>query len=227
MKVETLIVGPLDVGCYILTDEKNEPRTNEVQGESIVIDPGGDADKIINFLKTHNLQPRYLVNTHGHGDHIGANKALKERFPDIKICIHREDAECLSNPFKNLSALGGFQSKEYILKSPPADIALTEGVKLTLGKIVLEVIHTPGHTPGGICLLSRSEDNQPDVLFSGDSLFQGSIGRTDFPGGNHHALIKSLKEKILTLKENTVVYPGHGPTTTVGREKKNNPYLSD
>ncbi len=217
MKINTLTVGPLDVGCYILANEKNE---------AIIIDPGGDSDKIIKFIEENRLRPRYLINTHGHGDHIGANKELKARFPEIKICIHEEDKECLTNPFKNLSALGGFQSKDYILKSPPADTTLKEGDEITMGRIKLEVLHTPGHTPGGICLLSRSENNQPDVLFSGDSLFQGSIGRTDFPGGNHQALIKSLKEKVLTLKEDTVVYPGHGPVTTIGYEKRNNPYLS-
>jgi glyoxylase-like metal-dependent hydrolase (beta-lactamase superfamily II) len=217
MKIETLIVGPLDVGCYILTDKGDE---------AVIIDPGGDADKIIKLLKKHGLKPRYLINTHGHGDHIGGNKALKEHFPEMKICIHEEDEEMLTNPFKNLSALGGFQSKDYILKSPPADVPLKEGDRIPLGGIRLEVLHTPGHTPGGICLLSRSGDNQPDVLFSGDSLFQGSIGRTDFPGGNYNALIKSLKEKVLTLKEDTVVYPGHGPSTTIGYEKRNNPYLS-
>lgn len=216
MEIKTLIVGPLDVGCYILSNENNE---------AIIIDPGGDVDKIAQFLKKNNLQPRYLINTHGHGDHMGANKTLKEHFPEMKICIHKEDAEMLTNPFKNLSALGGFQSKEYLLKSPPADITLNEGDRITLGTIVLEVLHTPGHTPGGICLLSRSEGNQPNILFSGDSLFQGSIGRTDFPGGNYNALVKSLKEKILILKENTLVLPGHGPTTTIGDEKRNNPYL--
>lgn len=216
MRIETLIVGPLDVGCYILMNENNE---------AVIIDPGGDADEILKFIKKHKLQPRYLINTHGHGDHIGANKELKAHFPDIKICIHEEDKEALTNPFKNLSALGGFQSKDYILKSPPADMTLREGDRITLGQIKLEVLHTPGHTPGGICLLSRSGDSQPDVLFSGDSLFQGSIGRTDFPGGNHSALVESLRGKVLTLKEDTIVYPGHGPTTTVGHEKRNNPYL--
>ncbi|MEK7822023.1 MAG: MBL fold metallo-hydrolase [Planctomycetota bacterium] len=216
MKIETLIVGPLDVGCYILANEDNE---------AVIIDPGGDADEIIKFIKGHKLQPRYLINTHGHGDHIGANKELKALFPELKICIHEEDKEALTNPFKNLSALGGFQSKDYILRSPPADVTLKEGDRITLGKIRLEVLHTPGHTPGGICLLGRSEDDKPDVLFSGDSLFQGSIGRTDFPGGNQQDLVKSLREKVLTLKEDTIVYPGHGPSTTIGYEKVNNPYL--
>ncbi|HHT9120564.1 MAG TPA: MBL fold metallo-hydrolase [Candidatus Hypogeohydataceae bacterium YC41] len=217
MKIETLIVGPLDVNCYILSDESDE---------AIVIDPGGDANKIIRFIEKHNLLPRYLINTHGHGDHIGGSKVLKEHFPEMKICIHKKEEEMLTNPFKNLSALGGFESKDFIVKSPPADMVLEEGDKITLGKIELEVLHTPGHTPGGICLLSRSKDNQPDILFSGDSLFQGSIGRTDFPGGDHKALIKSLKEKILTLKEDTIVYPGHGPSTTISYEKRNNPYLT-
>jgi len=216
MKIETLIVGPLDVGCYILANENNE---------AVIIDPGGNADEIIKLIKGHKLQPRYLINTHGHGDHIGANKELKALFPEMKICIHEGDKEALTNPFKNLSALGGFQSKDYILRSPPADVTLKEGDRITLGKIRLEVLHTPGHTPGGICLLGRSADDKPDVLFSGDSLFQGSIGRTDFPGGNQQDLVKSLREKVLTLKEDTIVYPGHGPSTTIGYEKANNPYL--
>ncbi len=217
MRLDVLIVGPLDVGCYILSNDNKE---------AIVIDPGGDADKIIKFLGEHDLRPKYLINTHGHGDHIGANKALKDLFPEMKICIHKADEEMLTNPFKNLSALGGFESKDYICKSPPADRTLEEGDTITLEGIKLEVLHTPGHTPGGICLLNRSQDKKSDILFSGDSLFRCSIGRTDFPGGDYQTLIESLKEKILTLKGDTVVYPGHGPTTTIGYEKDNNPYLA-
>lgn len=211
MKIERMELGPLGACCYILINE-------ETKG-AVIIDPGGDAPEVIRLIKENGLKPGLLINTHGHGDHIGANKELKEAFPDIKICIHEEDEAMLTHPSKNLSFLGG-----WLYKSPPANVVLKEGDRIGIEGIELEVIHTPGHTPGGICLLSRS-DNNPAVLFSGDSLFRGSIGRTDLPGGSYDALIEALEKKILPLPGNTLVYPGHGPGTTLEEEKGNNPFL--
>ncbi len=221
MKIEKLNVGPLGACCYIVINEDTKP--------AIIIDPGGSHQDIIDLIEKNGLAPRLIINTHGHGDHMGANKEVKEAFPDIKIAIHRDDVECLTQPKKNLSFLGGF-----LLKSPPADIVLEEGGKVGIDGIELEVIHTPGHTPGGICLLGRSSsdsgsgagsDKSPDVLFSGDTLFQGGIGRTDFPGGDHAALIRSIQDKLLVLDGDTAVYPGHGDTTTIEEEKENNPFV--
>lgn len=212
MKIERFMVGPLQACCYILTNEDTR--------EAIIIDPGGDAQELIEFIKKNNLNPRFLINTHGHGDHIGANKELKEAFSELKVCIHEKDEAMLTHPSKNLSFLGGF-----LYKSPPAEVVLKEGDKVSMEGIELEVIHTPGHTPGGICLLSRSKDGHPGVLFSGDSLFQGSIGRTDLPGGDYPALIEALRKKVLILEGRTLVYPGHGDSTTVLEEKENNPFL--
>ncbi|MFQ5862204.1 MAG: MBL fold metallo-hydrolase [Candidatus Brocadiales bacterium] len=213
MKIERLSVGPLEACCYVVINEDTK--------EALIIDPGGDHERIIAFIKKNALVPKLLINTHGHGDHIGANREIREAFPEVKIAIHQDDEACLTHPSKNLSFLGGF-----LLKSPPADIVLKEGDKIGISGIELGVIHTPGHTPGGICLLGRSTaDNRPAILFSGDSLFQGGIGRTDLPGGDFTALIESLQRKILTLEGRTVVYPGHGPTTTIEEERKNNPFL--
>lgn len=213
MRIEKFSVGPLEACCYVVS--------NEDTGEVVIIDPGGDHERIVTYIRENNLTPKLLINTHGHGDHIGSNKEIKETFPGVKIAIHYEDADCLTHPSKNLSFLGGF-----LLKSPPADIVLKEGDKVGVEGVEFEVIHTPGHTPGSICLLSRpTGENGRPVLFSGDSLFQGGIGRTDLPGGDFAALIKSLKDKILTLDGETVVYPGHGPLTTVGEERANNPFL--
>ncbi len=213
MKIEKFNVGPLGACCYIVINEETK--------QALIIDPGGDHETIIAFIKKNDLVPKLIINTHGHGDHIGANKEIKEAFPGIRIAIHKDDEACLTQPKRNLSFLGGF-----LLKSPPADIVLEEGDKVGIGGIEFEVIHTPGHSPGGICLLGRfSSDSEPAVLFSGDSLFQAGIGRTDLPGGDYAALIKSLQDKILILEGKTVVYPGHGPVTTVEEERNNNPFV--
>ncbi len=213
MKIEKFNVGPLGACCYIVINEETK--------QALIIDPGGDHETIIAFIKKNDLVPKLIINTHGHGDHIGANKEIKEAFPEIRLAIHKDDEDCLTQPKKNLSFLGGF-----LLKSPPADIVLKEGDKVGIGGIEFEVVHTPGHSPGGICLLSRSSsDSEPAVLFSGDSLFQAGIGRTDLPGGDHAALIRSIQDKLLVLDGNTAVYPGHGDTTTIEEEKNNNPFV--
>ncbi|MBM4082970.1 MAG: MBL fold metallo-hydrolase, partial [Planctomycetes bacterium] len=146
---------------------------------------------------------------------------LKARFPNMQICVHADDAACLVKPSKNLSFLQGVA-----YKSPPADVTLKEGDVLTVGGCEFKVIHVPGHTPGGICLVSGPEPKKGSrVLFSGDSLFAGGIGRTDFPGGDSDDLVSNLKTKVLALDDDTAVYPGHGPPTTVGEERRSNPYL--
>ena len=200
------IMSSFGSNCYIIGCSETK--------EVAVIDPGGEGEKIISLLESKGYQVKYIINTHGHLDHIGANKAIKDKF-NCDILIHELDGAMLPDPSKNLSSFMGGQ-----VASPPADRLLTEGEIIEIGSTLkLEVIHTPGHTPGGICLKAGK------LLFTGDTLFGGSIGRSDFPGGSHATLIKSIKEKLLNLPEDTVVYPGHGPESTIGEEKETNPFL--
>ena len=212
MKIKALVVGPIMENCYILYDEQTL--------EGIIVDPGDEATSILNVvdnLKLHikNLVVKYIMLTHGHADHIGANKELGLALK-AKLAIHADDACMLTDPHLNLSE-NGYMGRPII--SQPADIILHEGDIISFGNCNLKVIHTPGHTPGGICLVGEG------VVMSGDSLFAGSIGRTDFPTGSMTDLISNLKAKILTLDENLTVFPGHGGATTIAYEKQINPYL--
>jgi len=179
----------------------------------VVIDPGDEADKILMALAESQLTVKYIINTHGHFDHVGANKKMKEA-TGAEILIHAADADMLEQISIASQAFG--MSVE---NSPPADRTIDEGDQITFGDITFNVIHTPGHSLGGISL---STDG---VVFVGDSLFSGSIGRTDFPGGDYNTLISSIKNKLFPLGDEVVVYTGHGPETTIGQEKRMNPFL--
>ncbi|SDC22448.1 Glyoxylase, beta-lactamase superfamily II [Desulfurella multipotens] len=204
MEIETLVVGVLETNCYIVHDNK----------QAIIIDPGSDAKKIIKIIEEKNLQPKLIVNTHYHFDHTGANLDIKIAF-NIPIAIGINDAKYLEDAYLD-AHLFMIDAK----KSPKADILLKENDEIELNNIKLIVIETPGHTIGSICLFNK--DNH--VLFSGDTLFYESIGRYDLPTGNYNQLMKSLK-KILTLDDECVVYPGHGPKTTIKHELSNNPFI--
>ncbi len=195
MILKSIIVGAVEANCYLFGDE----QTREVA----IIDPGADAEKIKKCLKQNNYLARFIINTHGHIDHIGAN----DRF-NLPIFIHKDDASFLDNPEKNLSLWMG---NSY--RSPAASRLLKDGDKIKIGYLILEVIHTPGHTPGGICL--RCEN----ILFSGDTIFCGGIGRTDMPGGSEAVLLKSIKEKLFSIDEEITIYPGHGQPSTLRAEK--------
>jgi len=199
--LKKVVVGGMKANCYIYGDSKTK--------EVFIIDPGGEFKKIKAIIEKNGLKVKSIINTHGHIDHISANRYLN--FP---IWIHREDADFLGEPNKNLSSLVGFK-----LKSPNATRLLDEGDVLEIGSLSVEVIHTPGHTPGSICLRSDG------LLFTGDILFYKGIGRSDFPHGSEEMLLDSLKNKVLTHSDDTLVYPGHGPSTTIGAEKKDNPFL--
>ncbi len=201
-----LIVGPLQVNCFILADEKTK--------EAVVIDPGDDAGDILKIIKEKGLKVKYLVNTHAHFDHVGANKALKEA-TGAELLLHEADAPVLAT-VSNQSRSFGMSP----VVSPPADRYVKQGDVLTAGEVSLKVLHTPGHTPGGISLLEEG------MVFTGDALFAGSIGRTDFPGGDLLTLIRSIRTQLMTLPDETKVFSGHGPATTIGDERRENPFLN-
>lgn len=206
MILDHLTVGELGTNCYIIGCSK----TNTCA----VIDPGGSVHKIIAKLAEKGLKVKYIINTHGHYDHILGNRELKEH-TDAQILIHKLDADYLTKP--SLSLASHFGDKN---GGPAADVLLSEGDIIEVGDTVkLKVYHTPGHTPGGISLLVDKH------LFAGDTLFAGSVGRTDFPGGSMRDLITGIKNKLLPLGDDVRVYPGHGPFTTIGDEKINNPFL--
>jgi hydroxyacylglutathione hydrolase len=205
MIFDTIVVGPLQVNCYIIGCEETM--------EGAVIDPGGDADRIIRAFSAHGLNIVHVLNTHGHFDHIGANRAILEA-TGADFLIHEADVPLL-NKGDATAAVYGLRSEN----SPLPDRFLSDGATIPVGNLKVKVIHTPGHTPGGCCFLLNG------ILISGDTLFADSVGRTDFPGGSSKTLLKSIREKLLVLDDEIVVYPGHGPATTIGRERVHNPYL--
>ncbi len=205
MIIKKLEVGPIMANCFILGCENTK--------EAAVIDPGDDADRILMTLANENLTVKYLVNTHGHFDHVGANKRMKE-VTGAPLAIHTEDVPMLSQLSRSAASFGLAAEN-----SPEPDLLLHDGDTVTFGDITLKVIHTPGHSRGGICLYTKGH------LFAGDTLFAGSIGRTDLPGGDYDTLIAGIKEKLLVLDPDTVVYTGHGPETTIANEKRMNPFL--
>ena len=201
-----LVVGPLQVNCFILADEKTK--------EAVVIDPGDDAQEILKIVKERGFTVKYLVSTHGHFDHVGANQALKDA-TGAELLIHEGDAQ--------LMAAAPLQSRKFGLNSPAspaADRYVKHGDVITAGEVSLRVLHTPGHSLGGISLLGQG------MVFTGDSLFAGSIGRTDFQGGDLRTLLRSIKTNLMILPDDTKVFCGHGPATTIGDERNENPFLN-
>jgi len=201
MLVKRFVVGPIAANCYVLSD----PGTKE----ACLIDPGADPDVIKDFLKKEGLELKYIINTHGHGDHIAANASFR-----VPIYIHSLDKDFLTDPDKNLSSMFFFK-----LKSPEASGLLKDGQSLSLGGLKLEILHTPGHTPGSISIKVENS------VFTGDTLFRSSVGRTDFDYGDEKKLYESIRSKLLTLDDNVTVYPGHGDRSTIGEEKRSNPFL--
>jgi glyoxylase-like metal-dependent hydrolase (beta-lactamase superfamily II) len=206
MKCEMVIVGSLETNCYLVYCEETL--------ECAIVDPGAEADKIFSAVEHNNLKPALLLNTHGHVDHIGANKDVKEKY-DIPLLIHSADSSMLSSVLQ--SGLAFFLGAK---GSPPADEYLEDGGQVKFGNSALKVIHTPGHSPGSVSFLGDG------FVLSGDSLFCQGVGRTDLPGGSWQELVRSIKEKILTLPPETIVLPGHGPHTVVSQEKDSNPFIT-
>jgi glyoxylase-like metal-dependent hydrolase (beta-lactamase superfamily II) len=205
MILDNVVVGNYMVNCYITGDSETK--------EVIIIDPGFDGESIKKAIDKNGYKPKAVVLTHGHGDHIGAVSELMDTY-GIPLYIHKFELDMISETKSNFSKM--IFGKTIILT---ADKHLSEGDIIKVGNIEYEVIHTPGHTPGGICLKSG------DALFTGDTLFQGSIGRTDFPGGSYEQIINSIKTKLLKYNDETKVYPGHNGFSSIGYEKKYNPFL--
>jgi len=184
----------------------------------VVIDPGFDHAAIAGQIESAKLEPAAILNTHGHADHIAGNRALKDRFPDCPVVIGRGDAEKLIDPHQNLSRPFGFD-----VASPPADKLVQDGDIYRAAGLELDVLGVPGHSAGHVVFLWKGAD--PWVAFVGDVLFQGGIGRTDFPDGDTELLLESIRSKLYTLPDETVILPGHGPQTTIGEEKRYNPFV--
>ena len=198
----------MGVCCYIISCEKT--------GKAAIIDPGGDEQKILNVCEQSNLEVLYIIATHGHPDHVCGNGPI-QKATGAKIIMHKDDADFFSK-----SDIKEYFSMLGLAESPPPDILVEDGDTITIGTETLTVLHTPGHTPGGICLY-----NEPDC-FTGDTLFVGGVGRTDFPGGSMGELSHSIKNKLLTLPPKTIVWPGHGyggSQSTIGEEARTNPYF--
>ncbi len=209
MDIEQMKVGFMDVFCYLVAC----PRTEE----ALVIDPAGDEDRVVERIRQKGLNLKYIVNTHGHPDHTCGNAKVKA-LTGAKIIMHQLDDDMFN------SAQGQQTARQWgFTPSPPADITIDDGDQIVVGDVSLKVIHTPGHSPGGICLLGDGN------LFTGDTLFVGGIGRTDLPGASMTEFMKSIKEKLLTLAGETIVWPGHDygvrPSSTIEIERRTNPWL--
>ncbi|MGH2409713.1 MAG: MBL fold metallo-hydrolase [Chloroflexota bacterium] len=207
MEIRTFRSGPLDNGVYVLHDPD--------LGTAVIVDPSFDYEPVLAFITMGAFRLEAIVNTHGHFDHMVGNAACRAAVPEAPLYLHPDDAELLAVAPRQ-AALFGLS----VIPSPPPDCWFREGEDVVLAGARWSVVHVPGHSPGSICL------HREGVLIGGDVLFQGSIGRTDLPGGDGPLLRDGIREKLLVLPDETVVYPGHGPATTIGRERAYNPFLT-
>jgi hydroxyacylglutathione hydrolase len=210
IQLATIVSQPFEQNTYV--------ARLKGRNDCLVVDPGLEPDKIIGYLDQQNLVPAAILNTHGHSDHIAGNAALKKRWPDCPLLIGVGDAAKLTDPWLNLSANFGVP-----LASPPADLTVKDDDTYSAAGFDLQVRAIPGHTTGHVVYLW--EGAEPPLVFVGDVIFAGSVGRSDFPDGNHRQLILGIRSKLFTLPDETILLPGHGPATTVGEEKLNNPFV--
>ncbi len=206
MIIKNYHTGPLAVNSYVVTDDATK--------KTFMIDPGGYKPEMINYIKDNDLELEYIILTHAHGDHLGGVPDMKREFPDARliVCIH--DKMLAEDPQLNMSPMVFGHPISFA-----ADLYVDDGDTLNAGNLQLKFLHTPGHTPGGMCILTE------DVLFSGDTLFEQSIGRTDFPGSSYQDIVRSIRDKLFILPDDTTVLPGHMGATTIGFEKENNPFV--
>ncbi len=206
MKIEKRPSGMLGANTYLVWDEKNL--------KGFMVDPGGFDEYMVKLIEKEAISLDYIILTHGHGDHIGGVEGYRETYPNAKLVACEAEREFLLDPDMN-------ESRELCFKelSLSADIYVNDGNTLDIGDMKLKFIHTPGHTPGGMCIYVG------DCLFSGDTLFKYSIGRTDFPGGDFEAIINSIRTKLFCLPDETKVFPGHMDNTEIGKEKRSNPFV--
>jgi hydroxyacylglutathione hydrolase len=208
LRVEQHPLGPYETNCYLVYDTSD--------AACWVIDPGFDAGPIIDVIRNRGLEPSRLILTHAHLDHIAGVDLVRDAFPGLRVAVHGDEQAFLGDPSLNLSVMTGIP-----VTARPAEDILTDGDELALGPHVFRVIHTPGHSPGGITLYQ----SEAGVAIVGDTLFDGSVGRMDFPTSNQSDLINSIRQRLYALPDETVVYPGHGPTTTIGKEKVLNAFV--
>ena len=208
MEIECVVLGDFATNCFVV-------RANEETKECLVIDPGFSPGPLLELLKEKQLKPLKILLTHGHCDHIAGIEELQKKFGAISVCVSGEDAKMLESAKLNLSWMTG------MLVRLKVDEVFAQGDEVGLDGLEFKVLATPGHTTGGVSFYRKQEG----VVFSGDTLFAGSIGRDDFPGGDRGVLLASIRDKLLTLPEETRVYSGHGPITTIGEEKQGNPFL--
>lgn len=214
-KVHTFTLGPFATNCYVV-----ETPGPDGARRCFLVDASFEPDEMIDFVRDSGLQPEALILTHAHVDHMAGVDQFRRAFPGLPVYMHAAESEWLTNPALNLSMLSGELITAAPL-SPPRDKTVGQGDVLSLCGLNWTVLHTPGHSPGSIALYNAASA----ITLSGDALFAGSIGRTDFPGSSQRQLAASIRETLYTLPEATTVYPGHGPTTTIGREKRSNPFV--
>jgi glyoxylase-like metal-dependent hydrolase (beta-lactamase superfamily II) len=211
---EVLSVGPLQCNCSVLGDETTR--------EAIVIDPGDEVERILEVVRKHHLQVKYILNTHAHFDHVGRCQDLKEA-TGAEVWLHRADLPIYETAPRQAALFADYGVKAIRLATPDGFLTDADGVRV--GSLVAEVIHTPGHTPGSLSLHVPGDTR--NLLLAGDTLFRDSVGRTDLPGGDAQRLVRSIRDRLLCLDDDTEVWPGHGPRTTIGHERRRNPFLQD
>ena len=211
LQIHTIVSDPFAENSYLLWMDGRD--------DAVVVDPGFEPDLILAFLAERGLKLVAILNTHGHVDHIAGNAEMKRAFPEAPILVGTNDASFLTDAVVNMSAAFGMP-----VVSPPADRLLNEGDRIDFAGVVMDVFDVPGHSPGHIVYVIR--ETKPTTVIGGDVLFRGSVGRTDFPGGSFEQLKSDIERVLWPLPPATVVYPGHGPVTTVGHEKATNPYLT-